>query len=162
MSGTATHGSDYSTISSPATIAAGSSYVDLTLTPVQDDLDEEDEAALLTLSANAAYTVGSPDSATITIQDDDDPPPPSDACVSNLIAGGGNSKGALDVGEVQVWQEGMNLMVMYLIDEPGCASHPGASRYQQDLQRQPRSLPGHAGNREIHPLPFPGGRPRHA
>jgi hypothetical protein len=73
MSGTATNGTDYNTISSPITIAAGVSYVDITLTPINDTTPEGDETAILTISTNAAYTVGSPSSATITIQDDDKP-----------------------------------------------------------------------------------------
>ena len=80
MSGTAVNGSDYNTITSPVTIPAGALYMDITLTPINDSTYEGDEAAVLTLSANAAYQIGSPGNATITIQDDDlqpSPTPPS-------------------------------------------------------------------------------------
>ena len=71
MSGSATNGTDYYTISSPKTISAGSSYVDVTLTPKDDSIDEGDETAVLTISTNSAYDRGSPYSATVTIQDID-------------------------------------------------------------------------------------------
>ena len=77
MGGTAVNGSDYNTITSPITIPGGSSYVDITLTPINDSIYEGDETAVLTLSANAAYQIGSPSSATITIQDDDPMPLPT-------------------------------------------------------------------------------------
>ena len=74
MSGTATNGTDYSTISGPKTIPAGSSYVDERLTPRDDATYEGNETAVLTISVNSAYDRGSPYSATVTIQDDESPP----------------------------------------------------------------------------------------
>jgi len=71
MSGMAINGADYNTISSPKTISAGSSYVDITLTPKDDSTYEGEETAVLTISTNSAYDRGSPYSATVTIQDDD-------------------------------------------------------------------------------------------
>jgi len=67
MSGTATNGTDYNTISSPKTISAGSSYVDVTLTPKDDSAVEGNETAVLTISTNSTYERGSPYSATVTI-----------------------------------------------------------------------------------------------
>jgi hypothetical protein len=69
MSGSATNGTDYNTISSPKTISAGSSYLDVTLTPKDDSIYEGNETAVLTISTNSAYDRGSPYSATVTIQD---------------------------------------------------------------------------------------------
>jgi len=71
MNGSATNGTDYYTISSPKTIPAGSTYVDVTLTPKDDSEVEGNETAVLTISTNSAYNRGSPYSATITIQDID-------------------------------------------------------------------------------------------
>jgi hypothetical protein len=71
MSGTATNGTDYQTISSPVYIAAGSNYVDVSLRPRNDYIDEPNETAQLTINTNSSYTRGSPYSATITILDDD-------------------------------------------------------------------------------------------
>ena len=71
MSGTAGNGTDYKTISSPRVIPTGALYVDVVLTPINDTLPESNETAILTLTANAAYNLGSPSSATITIVSDD-------------------------------------------------------------------------------------------
>src|SRR5439155_861968 len=57
------------------TIPAGSSSAAVTVTPIDDSSVETNETVILTLSANAAYTVGSPNTATITIYDNDQPPP---------------------------------------------------------------------------------------
>ena len=61
-------GADYSpALPSPITIPAGQSFVDLTLTPVNDGLAETAETITLTLGDTGTYDVGSPASATITI-----------------------------------------------------------------------------------------------
>jgi len=73
MSGTATNGTDYNTISSPKTIPAGLSYVNIALIPKDDSADEDNETAVLTISTNSAYQRGTPYRATITIQDNDAP-----------------------------------------------------------------------------------------
>ncbi len=71
MSGTATSGSDYNSLSSSVTIASGSSTGTITVTPINDTAVESDETVIVTLSTNAAYTRGSPYSATVTITSDD-------------------------------------------------------------------------------------------
>ena len=73
MSGTAINGSDYTAIYSPITIAAGSSYRDIALTPINNNVWEPNETAILTISTNSAYLRGSPYNATITIADDESP-----------------------------------------------------------------------------------------
>jgi hypothetical protein len=70
-SGTAVNGTDFNTITSPATIPAGSSSATVTITPKEDALVEGSETVILTLSSNASYTIGSPGSATVTISDND-------------------------------------------------------------------------------------------
>ena len=72
VSGTATSGSDYNSISSSITIAAGSTTANITVTPINDTVAESDETVIVTLSTNASYTVGSPGSATLTIISDDE------------------------------------------------------------------------------------------
>ena len=52
-------------------IPAGSASALITVTPVNDTSVESNETVVVTLSANAAYTVGSPSSATVTITSDD-------------------------------------------------------------------------------------------
>ncbi|GEM_PF-2214491 len=71
MSGTATSGADYADVGTSVTIPAGSSSTTLTLTPSNDALSEGNETAVLTLLSSNNYAVGSPSSATVTIEDDE-------------------------------------------------------------------------------------------
>ena len=69
VGGTATAGSDYAAW--PERRAGGAAAATMTVTPVNDTAVEPDETVVVTLSASAAYTVGAPSSATVTIQSDD-------------------------------------------------------------------------------------------
>jgi hypothetical protein len=69
--GTATSGGDYSSLSGNVIIPADSSTATITVTPINDAAFESDETVILTLSANAAYVIGSPSSDTVTISSDD-------------------------------------------------------------------------------------------
>jgi hypothetical protein len=71
VTGTSTGGTDRNALSGSLTIPAGSSSAAITITPINDTLVEGDETVVVTLSANAAYSIGSPSSATITIISDD-------------------------------------------------------------------------------------------
>ena len=77
VGGDATQGSDYvlsdgtSTLTDHVTIAAGQSSVEVTLLVNNDSEEESTETASLTLDAETGYTVGTSDSATISIADDD-------------------------------------------------------------------------------------------
>src|SRR5262249_50279633 len=71
LSGTAANGTHYSSLYGSLTIPAGAASAAVTVTPIDDSDSEGDESAILTLSADAAYTVGSPNSATVIIADDD-------------------------------------------------------------------------------------------
>ncbi|BCU78329.1 hypothetical protein llg_30440 [Luteolibacter sp. LG18] len=73
VSGTATSGSDYTAVGTSVTIPAGASSAPLTVTPLDNATAESSETVIVTLAANAAYTVGSPSAATVTIVDDDMP-----------------------------------------------------------------------------------------
>jgi len=68
-SGTATNGTDYAGIGTQVTIPSASSSTTVTITPLTDTLAEGDETVTLTLTADAAYTVGTPSSGTVTIKD---------------------------------------------------------------------------------------------
>ena len=70
-SGTATSGVDYTALPNVVLIPAGQSSTTIPLVPIDDNNVEPDETVIVTLAANAAYTVGSPVSATVTILDDD-------------------------------------------------------------------------------------------
>jgi len=76
LGGTAVNGTDYTSLSGSLTIPAGATSATVTVTPIDDTAVEGDETVILTVSADAAYTVGSPNSATITIADNDQTPPP--------------------------------------------------------------------------------------
>jgi hypothetical protein len=71
MSGTATNGTDYNTLSGSLTIASGSATGTAVLTTIDRGLTSGSKTAILTISTNANYTVGSPSSATVTINDND-------------------------------------------------------------------------------------------
>ena len=71
VSGTATNGTDYSTIGSSVTIPAGSFSMLANVNVIDDTNAESSETVIVTLSANASYTVGSPSAATVTIIDND-------------------------------------------------------------------------------------------
>ncbi|MBI4660133.1 MAG: HYR domain-containing protein [Verrucomicrobia bacterium] len=73
--GTAQNGRDYQLIADTTTIPAGSSSVDIMVQPSDDTELESPESVVLTLSASALYTVGSPNSASVIISDDDQPSP---------------------------------------------------------------------------------------
>ena len=70
-SGTATASSDYTALSGTVTIPSGAASAPITVTPVDDPLVENDEMVIVTVTANAAYTVGTPSSATVTISSND-------------------------------------------------------------------------------------------
>ncbi len=73
VAGQATNGTDYTPeLLGTATIAAGQSSVNITVTPVDDDLVEGNEDITLTLTDTDNYTVGTP-TATVTITDNDTP-----------------------------------------------------------------------------------------
>ncbi len=69
IGGTAMPGLDYSSIGSSVTIPAGQATATVTVTPIFDALFEGSEIVILTLAPGDGYTVGSPDTATVTIAD---------------------------------------------------------------------------------------------
>ena len=74
VGGAATPGDDYVPLSGSVTIGAGLTKATLTVTPVNDTDVESPETVVATLSEDAAYTVGIPSKATVTIVSDDLPP----------------------------------------------------------------------------------------
>jgi len=69
VSGTAVNGSDYSSIGTSVTIAASSATATITVTPIDDGIDESTETVIVTLATGSGYTVGAPDNATVNITD---------------------------------------------------------------------------------------------
>jgi hypothetical protein len=73
VSGTATGGSDYVSLGTSVVIPAGSAMVAIPVTVIDDNTAEGNETVILTLAANASYSIGNPSSATVTIVDNDGP-----------------------------------------------------------------------------------------
>ncbi|QOV91781.1 Kelch repeat-containing protein [Humisphaera borealis] len=78
VSGTATNGTDYSTLGSTVTIPAGATTAVINVVPVDDTAVEASETVTLTLASSVAYTLGAATFGTVTIADNDTavPPPP--------------------------------------------------------------------------------------
>ncbi len=95
--GTATSGHDYAlnkgstTLTSSVVIAAGQSYVDVTLAVIDDSVVESTETVIMNLAANAAYSLGATTSGTINISDNDVPdttPPTVPSALKQTVTGG--------------------------------------------------------------------------
>lgn len=71
MSGGASNGTDYTQLPGSVTLAAGVTLGMIPVLPVDDQAVEGNESVVTTLNPNAAYTLGSPSSATVTITDND-------------------------------------------------------------------------------------------
>lgn len=75
VAGQATNGTDYTpTLTGTAIILADQSFVDITITPVDDGDVEGNETITLSLVDGADYDLGSSTSAIVTITDNDIPP----------------------------------------------------------------------------------------
>ena len=69
--GTATNGTDYTSIANSVTILSGQTTATVTVTPVDDSAAEGDETVILTISSSTNYFTGTPSSATVTIIDNE-------------------------------------------------------------------------------------------
>lgn len=71
VSGTASSGTDYTALATSVTLPAGTASATITLTPVDDAIVDPGETVIVTIAANAAYSLGSPSAATHIILDND-------------------------------------------------------------------------------------------
>ncbi|MDY0102090.1 MAG: Calx-beta domain-containing protein, partial [Lentimicrobium sp.] len=75
ISGDATAGGDYTTLSGTVTIPAGSTSATISVPVIDDDILEDDETVTITLSSitsgNSGISIGAPYIATVIISDDD-------------------------------------------------------------------------------------------
>ncbi|MEB3189470.1 MAG: Calx-beta domain-containing protein [Snowella sp.] len=71
LSGTATNGIDYTNLVGTATFTAGQSTTTVTLSPLDDNISEGNETAILNLIAGNNYLLGTTTSATVTIADNE-------------------------------------------------------------------------------------------
>ena len=67
VTGTAVSGIDYVALPRQVTIPAGASTASIHVTPINDTRMEANQTVIVTLASSAAYTIGSPRSATVTI-----------------------------------------------------------------------------------------------
>ena len=67
VNGTATNGSDYQSVPATLTFAAGQATADLFIVPFNDGTAEGSETVIVTVTDGAAYDVGAPATATVTI-----------------------------------------------------------------------------------------------
>ena len=93
MSGTATSGADYQSLPNAVNFPSGQASVTLTVTPIDDTQVEAAESVTLTIVDDAPYDLGTPNNASVTINDNDVVPPVAPA------ASGGGGGGALGVPE---------------------------------------------------------------
>jgi hypothetical protein len=90
-SGTATAGSDYTSVSG-VRFADGEATVDLNVTATDDSAQEATETLTYTIVPFYIYTVGTPGSATINLYDNDTPPAVTVERISDATEGGATGK----------------------------------------------------------------------
>ena len=102
---TAANVTDYTgvNVGASAVIPAGATFVDLTFTPVDDALVEGNETIVRTINANAAYVVGAPNTATVTIADNESLP-----SVSITATDAAAAEAGLDPGAMRITRSGGN------------------------------------------------------
>ena len=88
IGGSATNGADYQTLTGSVLIPAWASSAPIVVKTLDDTALEGNETVILTLSADAAYTLGAPTSATVTIVDNELPPGPSLTTNPSIVAAG--------------------------------------------------------------------------
>ena|GEM_PF-1717365 len=67
ISGTAQNNRDYKRLRGTVVIRASRTFANVVITPIDDTRPEPDETVILTVSPDATYTVGTPNSGTVTI-----------------------------------------------------------------------------------------------
>lgn len=71
VGGTATAGSDYTSIGTSVSFPAGATNKTVNVVPVDDTTSEGSETVVVSITAGSGYTLGSPDNASLTITDND-------------------------------------------------------------------------------------------
>ena len=74
VSGTATSGTDYTSIGTTVAFTAGAAAADKTVAALDDVVYDPGETVIVTVTSGSGYTVGSPSAATAYITDDEGPP----------------------------------------------------------------------------------------
>ena len=90
VSGTATSGSDYTSIGTSVSVTSGSSFINISVPILNDSADEVDETVIITLGPGSHYTINSAANVhTLTITDNDVPAVFFGAAASSIGEGGG-------------------------------------------------------------------------
>jgi len=118
ISGTASNGTDYAPLGGTVTIPAGQTNATVTVVAIDDADVEGDESVTVTVLPNAAYNVGSPASATLTIVDDD-PVKVTITATDNIAREGSSDTATFTV--TRVGSLAANLVVNYTVS--GTASN---------------------------------------
>jgi Calx-beta domain len=103
LGGTAGNSIDYQLLGGQVTLPAFIDTAVITIQPLDDSLVEGTETVVLTISASAGYTVGSPASATVNIHDDDGSSNPT---VSVSVPDAAASETGPDPGTIRVTRTG--------------------------------------------------------
>jgi Ca2+-binding RTX toxin-like protein len=94
ISGTALNGSDYNNIATAVTIPDGQTSATILISPIEDGLTEPSETVVLGITPSAAYNVGIPSNATVTIVDFGGSSSGGGGGTPPGSGGGGNNSGA--------------------------------------------------------------------
>lgn len=118
-SGSASSGSDYSSLPTQVTIPAGQSSVTLTVKPLDDSLAESTESVIATLQSSGTYNLDSVRSAaTVTIADNDRTLPTISVRATDAVAAETRTGQAVNRGQYQVTRTGStssSLTVFYTV-----------------------------------------------
>lgn len=96
MSGTATNGGNYASLSGSVVIPAGTNSVQVLVSPVDFSFSDVSRSAILTITPDANYSLEDPNSDTVAIQNNDLLP-------SAIVASGDNPGGASSATTISVW-----------------------------------------------------------
>ncbi len=106
--GSASQGADYQNLSGTIIIPAGQASADIVVTPIDDTEDEGPESVVVNLTADAAYSIGTPGIANATIAD-------NDVVVAITATDPNASEVGLDPGEFTVTRSGGDLTQQVLV-----------------------------------------------
>ncbi len=117
--GQATSADYTSSLTGTATIPTGSSFVDITITPVDDTAVEGTETVALTLASGAGYAIGASNAATVTIIDNDTSSAPPQLVPGDVIFNeyaSDNDANGNDFFELLVLKDGADLRGLRVSD----------------------------------------------
>lgn len=106
VSGTAQSGADYTALSGTLAIPAGADRAEFDVGPLSDLLPEDTESVTITLSTDPAYELGTPASATVTVDD-----APDELFLAQLRPPAGIASGAWGYAAVRLMGNGLSARI---------------------------------------------------